>query len=614
MMALVVVLSLISVVMGASPLMEPYNQYSFSRYTLKNSPAMADWKSLPVSQIASLGTWRDQSFMLLGGSQLFLFTNGTFVDITRDYPGLQITNASKIVTWGTDSVAVVDPQNIYFCAHRGQKCGQLTVPLGSVNDIKHDASLNHVLVGSENALYVFSASAPFSYKRFDFGNVTAIATDQHGMIALSTPGLLWRTLQNGDYDSFHFWRTPGLVDDTPSSLAFDSKGDLWIANDVCINVLTLDLEFRRIAGNEGLPQANLTYVAVDNSYPNQETIWFGSVYGLIKYTPTLNSWKYFYGPSALPGSMTQGQTVYQVVPFSIPGSSLSYIAISTSGGLSIYSERKMTLLDKALEMDAYMQYFRSPVAGAHPYVGYLAGDIGLQSFGNLSSWVAQSSDNNGLWTSMYLAGECFRYSITKDPEVKKNAWKYFEGLEFLVNVTGIPGLMARSALYQNEFPQGGTWHHSKTYPGWIWKGDTSSDEVCGHLMVHPLVYRLLAETAEEKARAYRLIDNITRYIVENDFQLIDVTGKPTTWGRWDPYNLNQRVDWYIQRGLNSVQIISWLISAYATTEDPYFLQAYQELASRQNAYLINVVNPKIVDPQVCFLFLFFSCLVFIPTI
>lgn len=60
------------------------------------------------------------------------------------------------------------------------------------------------------------------------------------------------------------------------------------------------------------------------------------------------------------------------------------------------------------------------------------------------------------------------------------------------------------------------------------QGDTSSDEVTGHMAVYPLVYHLLAETPAEKQRAYRLIDDTVRYIVQNNYQLIDVTGKPTT--------------------------------------------------------------------------------------
>ena len=40
------------------------------------------------------------------------------------------------------------------------------------------------------------------------------------------------------------------------------------------------------------------------------------------------------------------------------------------------------------------------------------------------------------------------------------------------------GLMARSVVSENVTVEGGEWHNSSTEPGWKWKGDTSSDEVC----------------------------------------------------------------------------------------------------------------------------------------
>jgi hypothetical protein len=59
-------------------------------------------------------------------------------------------------------------------------------------------------------------------------------------------------------------------------------------------------------------------------------------------------------------------------------------------------------------------------------------------------------------------------------------------------------------------------------------------------MIYPLIHDLVAETPEEKKRSLlqavcdrfrvvRLIYDITNYIVENGFKLIDITGKPTSW-------------------------------------------------------------------------------------
>jgi hypothetical protein len=195
-----------------------------------------------------------------------------------------------------------------------------------------------------------------------------------------------------------------------------------------------------------------------------------------------------------------------------------------------------------------------------------------------------------------LASQCFRYAATRDPDAKKKAWHSFEAMEFLNNVTGIEGLMARSVLHQTQAPPSGTWHNSTVYPGWIWKGDTSSDEVTGHLFVYPLVYDFVAESPAEKQRVYRLIHNITRYIVDHGFLLIDVTGKPTRWGRWAPEYLNNNQSWYDERGVNSLQIISWLLSAYRITQDIKFMDALTLLVTKYG-YGINLINQKITQPS-----------------
>jgi len=60
--------------------------------------------------------------------------------------------------------------------------------------------------------------------------------------------------------------------------------------------------------------------------------------------------------------------------------------------------------------------------------------------------------------------------------------------------------MARSALSDNSSSSAdnGSWHESAGEPGWSWKGDTSSDEVVGHMFAYPLVHDLLEEKKEEE--------------------------------------------------------------------------------------------------------------------
>ena len=45
-----------------------------------------------------------------------------------------------------------------------------------------------------------------------------------------------------------------------------------------------------------------------------------------------------------------------------------------------------------------------------------------------------TTDNDGLWTSIAVAAEAFRYQVTADPDAQINAWDLFLGMQFLNNV------------------------------------------------------------------------------------------------------------------------------------------------------------------------------------
>ena len=95
-----------------------------------------------------------------------------------------------------------------------------------------------------------------------------------------------------------------------------------------------------------------------------------------------------------------------------------------------------------------------------------------------------TNDNAGLWTSAYLASQCYRYAATRGPMARASAWRAFEGLELLNNSTGVDGYMARDVLQSATLPNTSTcckWTFSETNPRYVWLGDTSSDELTGHL-------------------------------------------------------------------------------------------------------------------------------------
>lgn len=75
-------------------------------------------------------------------------------------------------------------------------------------------------------------------------------------------------------------------------------------------------------------------------------------------------------------------------------------------------------------------------------------------------------------------------------------------------MTDVEGLMARSVVGENSTVDGPEWYDSSSIPGWRWKGDTSSDEVVGHMWVYPLVHDLVAQGEPQQKVVQDLLGSI----------------------------------------------------------------------------------------------------------
>src|SRR5690606_276191 len=126
-------------------------------------------------------------------------------------------------------------------------------------------------------------------------------------------------------------------------------------------------------------------------------LWFGSAEGAFKLRDD-GKFDYYYGKRWLPGN---------VVKHISKGSDGS-VLILTDGGLGKIDFKEMTLFDKA-------QYYEQQVRNRHIRYGFNATLVDLDQ-GNIDSGRLSDSDNDGLWTSMYLAGEVFRYAVTKSDD------------------------------------------------------------------------------------------------------------------------------------------------------------------------------------------------------
>lgn len=66
----------------------------------------------------------------------------------------------------------------------------------------------------------------------------------------------------------------------------------------------------------------------------------------------------------------------------------------------------------------------------------------------------------------------------------------------------------------------------------VYKGDTSLDEIIGHLFVYQVAYDILGpEDPELKQIIVSTIRNLAQHFSDNNYMLIDASGQPCTWGK-----------------------------------------------------------------------------------
>ena len=328
------------------------------------------------------------------------------------------------------------------------------------------------------------------------------------------------------------------------------------------------------------PETGTTIGEVHNKLPIPEItcieaidghLWFGSAEGAFKLRDD-GKFDYYYGKRWLPGN---------VVKHISKGSDGS-ILILTDGGLGKIDFKEMTLFDKA-------QYYEQQVRNRHIRYGFNATLVDLDQ-GNIDSGRLSDSDNDGLWTTMYLAGEVFRYAVTKSDDALQNCRESMDAMEKLYTVNDVPGFPSRSfdrSGYMDILHDPDRWHHSRD-PEWDWKGTTSSDEAIGHIFAFGVMAELMDN--DLKDRAITLIDTLMGHVVENDLYMIDYDGKPTTWGRWNPEYVNARPKNVGDRKINSSNIIAMLQTAYHFTKKEKYKEKAIDLM-QNHGYLENLMRP-----------------------
>jgi len=253
----------------------------------------------------------------------------------------------------------------------------------------------------------------------------------------------------------------------------------------------------------------------------------------------------------------------------------------TQTGLNRVKYIKQTLADKTKK-------YQDDIRKYHMRFGWV-NEIRYKIQGDLKSANSQDNDNDGLWTSLYLGSQVFRYATTGEDIAKQYVWETFENFERLLTVNPLKGFPSRTFERRGILEYGDAWRPSHEEE-WDWKGTTSTDEYIAYLFVASLMDEFITETKEEKQRVANFIDAIMTHIIENDYYFVDVDGKPTRWGRWNPEYVNWYPLYVSDRKLNSAHLIAGLQLAYSLTgKEIYKKEAFKMMD--KYGYLENIMAP-----------------------
>ncbi len=378
-------------------------------------------------------------------------------------------------------------------------------------------------------------------------------------------------------------------------VVFDSKGRLWFCSPQGAGVLEKG-RWTLYTGADELPYDDFTAIAAGGD----GSVWFGTRIGAIRFDG--QTWEYRQGRRWLPHD--------EVRDIAVQRDGTAWIA--TAGGISRIGRRPMTLAEKArfFEEEIDRRHRRTPYEYVHP--------VHVAEPGDSSRWSQTDSDNDGLWTAMYGAGECFAYAATGEEAARRRAGKAFEALRFLGQVTqGGPHPAPKGFVARSILPASGPDPNLRDSPDrdrrrqqsdrlwkviaprwplsadgkWYWKSDTSSDELDGHYFFYAAYFDHAAATEEEKREVREHVAALTDHLLVHNYSLVDHDGRPTRWGVFGPDELNDNRDWWQERGLNSLSILSYLRTAHHITGEARYERAYRALVDR-HSYAMNAMIVK----------------------
>lgn len=225
----------------------------------------------------------------------------------------------------------------------------------------------------------------------------------------------------------------------------------------------------------------------------------GSSAGFFAHAP--DRWHYFAGPRWLPSDDVRGVAEFGDTLF-----------VATTNGLGRVYLRTETLERKEVG-------FESRIRNRHLRLKGFVATSTLEIPGDLTSNRTRPSDNDGLWTALYLASQSYRFKVTGDDDAREWAEQAFEAIEWLEGVTTIDGFPTKAIVAAGDDTGSDAvpWYTSAG-GSWLWKGDCSSDEIDGHMYGYAIFLDLAASDAYRQ-RVIELVNRIMGPIVDNGYLL-----------------------------------------------------------------------------------------------
>uniref|UniRef100_UPI003217A9DF ligand-binding sensor domain-containing protein n=1 Tax=uncultured Draconibacterium sp. TaxID=1573823 RepID=UPI003217A9DF len=414
-------------------------------------------------------------------------------------------------------------------------------------------------------------------------------------------GNLWVATDVGIYfcnkgTSELFQSTDELISCYASALSFAPGNKLWVGAMGGVSIRENNKLVRNMTPKDGIPSAFVNCI----SQSPEGVMWVGTKVGVVRFD-TDGSRSLRFSQRWLTDNHVND------VAFDKDGNAW----IATDNGVSAIKRIKMTLADK-------QSNFYSQLMKKHIREPWICGNLRLEIPGDTSTWQNSDDDNDGEYTGGYLAMESFRYVVTGDEDALIKARKAFAFLKKLRTVSGTDGLFARTIVPANWTrvhdgnrtysekqvaealvndprykPVEKRWRKSADGK-WLWKGDTSSDEVGGHMMAYFYFYEYAA-TEKDKVEIREHVKDIIDGLIRHNYNFVDIDGKHTRWGVWSPEQLNNNPDWASEKSLNSFELLTYLKFAYGITGDELYQKKYLHLINNEgyleNAKGINSKNP-----------------------